>query len=76
MNIVSLLYAQFWYNSIHNYHIIKSIVDEFSAYIFWILMHFQVEPNPKDPDPPVKMWRIRIPDLNKYKEKRFHTRGT
>ena len=52
--------AQFCYNSLFNN---GSVVDKFPALTFWILVHFQVDPYPKYPDPQVKMWRLRNPGV-------------
>ena len=42
-------------------HIIRTVVDTFPALIFLISMHFQVDPYPKDLDPPVTIWQIWKP---------------
>ena len=58
---------QFWYNNLYNKlqnPIISSVVDKFLTLTFSILMHFRVDPYPKDLDPTVKNWRIRKPDSN------------
>ena len=55
---------QFWYNSLYNKlqnPIITSVVDFLAL---TILMHFRVDPYPKDLDPMVKKCRIRNPDSN------------
>ena len=46
--------------------IIRSVDDKFSALTFKIVMHFQVDPYPKDPDPPIKRLGVRNPALNTH----------
>ena len=58
-NLFPCTIAQFWYNSFYHYGILFYIVDEFWFLTFWIVMYFKVDPDPKDPYLPVKMWRIR-----------------
>ena len=59
-NFVFYSIAQFWYVSLFNHGIIL-LETLLINILLWYLdfMHFQVDPYPKDPDPPVKMWRIR-----------------
>ena len=62
----SLFYSQLCYNSPYNYGILSLealFVNKDPAFTFWIIKHFQVDPYPKVPDPPISMWRTRNPDL-------------
>ena len=58
-----------WYKSLYNFEILllKALL---IILAIWILMHFQEVPYLKDPDSPVKIWRIRNLDLHM---KRFLT---
>ena len=59
-NICSLFYCPVLIEfSLESQKPFFSIVDKFSALTFRVLINFQVDPVPKDPDPPVKLWQIR-----------------
>ena len=68
-NLFPCSIAQVWYNSLYNYEflLLEAFFVNFPILTFWILMQFQVDSYPKDPNPPVKMWRIRNPDSRTLK---------